>query len=361
MIKKSVLITLVILVAGLLLLTGCGGGTAPQQSGENGGNGAANEPAPAQTITLSYAFFAPSSTFPAVQMEKWKEEVERRTNGQLKIETYPGGTLLGPMNMYEGVQAGVADIGLTCPSYFPGQFPLFSISDMATVYPNGRVASLVLYDLVQEFQPPSLQDFKVITVFATEPSYIMSVDKITNMADLRGKEIRISGGNAEMLGALGAAPVGMSMGEVSEALQTGVIRGNISSREVLKDFQFVERTKFFVDYPLATTSFAALMDRSVWESLPADVQQVIDEVGREMALFAGGYLDDYVQEVIEWAQAEQGLEIVTLSPEEAARWDEIVRPFAEQAAAEAEAKGLPGNEFLARLYELTEEYSRLYP
>ncbi|MBS4024319.1 MAG: TRAP transporter substrate-binding protein [Clostridia bacterium] len=350
MIKKAVLLMLVILLAGLLVV-GCGG------------NKQTSEPVKQEevkTITLKYAFFAPPSTFPAVQMEKWKEEVEKRTNGRVKVETYPGGTLLGAMNMYEGVSQGVAEIGLTCPSYFPGQFPLFAISDMAIVYPNAKVASLVLYDLIQEFQPPSLKDYKVITVFATEPSYIMSMDRIASLEDLKGKEIRISGGNAAVLGALGAAPVGMGMGQVSEALQTGVIRGNVSSREVLKDFKFIEKTKYVVDYPLTTTSFAALMDRDVWDSLPADVQKVIDEVSREMALFAGTYLDDYVQDVIEWGQKEQGLEVITLSAEERAKWDAIVMPFAEQAAADAEAKGLPGNQFLKRLLELNEQHSKQY-
>jgi TRAP-type C4-dicarboxylate transport system substrate-binding protein len=350
MIKKSMVLLFVILFAGLLV-AGCGGTKKAEEPAKK------EEVKP---ITLKYAFFAPPNTFPAVQMEKWKEEVEKRTNGRVKVETFPGGTLLGAMNMYEGVSQGVAEIGLTCPSYFPGQFPLFTISDMAIVYPNAKVASLVLYDLIKEFDSPSLKDYKVVTVFATEPSYIMSVDRITNLKELKGKEIRISGGNAQVLGALGAAPVGMGMGQVSEALQTGVIRGNVSSREVLKDFKFVEKTKYVIDYPLTTTSFAALMDRKVWDSLPPDVQKVIDELGREMALFAGSYLDDYVKDVLAWGQKEQGLEIITLSPEERAKWDAIVKQFAEQAAADAEAKGLPGKQFLQRLLELNEQHSKQY-
>ena len=44
---------------------------------------------------LSYANFPPAPTFPCVQMERWKGEVEKRTGGQVSIDTYPGGTLLG--------------------------------------------------------------------------------------------------------------------------------------------------------------------------------------------------------------------------------------------------------------------------
>ena len=55
-----------------------------------------------ETIKLSYAFFAPAATFPAVQMEKWAEEVERRTNGLVQVDTFPGGSLLDAGNMWDG-------------------------------------------------------------------------------------------------------------------------------------------------------------------------------------------------------------------------------------------------------------------
>ena len=47
-------------------------------------------------IKLNYANFPPAPTFPCVQMERWKKEVEKRTNGKVVVNTYPGGTLLGP-------------------------------------------------------------------------------------------------------------------------------------------------------------------------------------------------------------------------------------------------------------------------
>jgi TRAP-type C4-dicarboxylate transport system substrate-binding protein len=45
-------------------------------------------------IKLTYANFPPASTFPSVQMERWAKEVEQRTKGAVKVQTFPGGTLL---------------------------------------------------------------------------------------------------------------------------------------------------------------------------------------------------------------------------------------------------------------------------
>ena len=75
----------------------------------------------AELTKLSYANFPPAPTFPCVQMERWKKEVEKRTHGKIVVNTYPGGTLLGAKNMMDGVIAGQADIGCLCMAYQPGR------------------------------------------------------------------------------------------------------------------------------------------------------------------------------------------------------------------------------------------------
>src|SRR4030042_3594277 len=102
------------------------------------GNSLFTTPVQAQ-IKLSYANFPPAPTFPCVQMERWKTEVEKKTAGKVKIETYPGGTLLGAKNMFDGVAAGTADIGSTATSYFPGMFPIVEFVDLPLGWPSAPV------------------------------------------------------------------------------------------------------------------------------------------------------------------------------------------------------------------------------
>ncbi|MGP4082698.1 TRAP transporter substrate-binding protein [Pseudalkalibacillus sp. R45] len=310
-----------------------------------------------EKIKLSYAFFAPDSTFPAVQMKKWSEELEKRTDGQVEVELFFGGSLLEANNMFEGVANGTADIGLTATTYEPGRFPLLEISDLPSGYPNSEVASQVVNDLIEEYPPEALSDFKIITSFATEPSYIQSVDPISNMKDLSGKQLRISGALTPVMKKLGAAPVGMSQAEVPEALQTGVIEGNISSREVLKDFKLAETAKYVTDYPLTITSFVAVMNKETWEGLPDDVKKVIDELNGEMSIFTGKYLDEHVKEAMEWSKETENLEVISLSQEEELKWEETLKEIQGDVVEKVDSKGLPGSEYRDRLYELVEKYS----
>ncbi len=311
---------------------------------------------PRETINLKYAFFAPAGTFPAVQMEEWASLLEERTDGWVQVDTYPGGALLGPFNMFDGVLEGVAEIGLSCPSYEPGRFPLIELADFPLDFASSEVASVVLWELYEEFQPEELADYKVITMFATEPAYIQSKDRVASLDDLRGLELRAAGTGAPFLGALGATQVSMDQGAVGEALQTGVIDGYASSREVLYDFKYAEIVKYVTDYPIFQISFAAVMDREVWDGLPPEVQEVIDELGPEMARWTGQYLDGHAEDAVEWAVAEEGVEVVTLSDEERARWDEVLQPLVDDAVENLEAQGLPGQEFIERLYELRDQY-----
>lgn len=338
--KKS----LIFFLAGIFLVTFIAGGCGSSQEKSEG------------IITLKYAFFAPATTFPAKQMEKWKEELEARTEGRVKVELFPGGTLLTDKNMYDGVKDGVAEIGLSATSYEPGRFPLLEISDLPSGFPNSKVASQVIYDLVQEFPPEALQDFKIITVFATEPSYLMTKNPIGTINDLNGRQLRIPGNLTKVLKELGASPVGMSMSEVPEAIQTGIVEGLVTSREILKDLKLAESLKYVTDYPLTVTTFVAVMNQEVWNSLPEEVKEVIDGLSREMALWTGDYMDNHVKESLEWSKKEHDLQVISLDTEEKAKWGEILRPIQEKYVDELKTKGLPAEAYKNRLYALIDKY-----
>ncbi|MEW5919394.1 MAG: TRAP transporter substrate-binding protein [Bacillota bacterium] len=364
---KFVNLLLVILLFALLL-SGCaqgkveqGSAPAAEQKTEQKAEPKEEPKAEPKPITLSYAFFAPAQSFPGVQMQKFAEEVEKRTNGLVKFETFPGGTLLDAAEMYDGVLSGVADIGLGAPGYDAGRFPLSSGIALPVGFPNAQVASMTMWDLIQEFKPEEYAKYKIITVFTGEPGHIISVGPIRTLEDLAGLQIRCRGADVPVMKALGASPTAMSMPDVAQALATKAISANMGSREVLKDFKLAELVKYANDYSLTVLTFAAVMDINKWNELPADVQKVMEEVGKEMVLWTAKYHDiENVQDAMEWAKKEYGLQEINLSPEEKARWDKKIEPLIEEWIKDMEAKGLPGRQFINRLLELKDKYAKEY-
>lgn len=317
-------------------------------------------PAFAKPIKLRYANFPPAPTFPCVQMERWAQEVERRTGGKVDVETYPGGTLLGARNMLDGVIAGTADVGCFCPSYHPGRFPLLEAVDLPIGWPNTKVSSLTLLKLYEKWRPKSLEKVKVVTMFTCAPTHIASKIPIKRLSDLRGVEIRAAGTLAEFLGLLGATPVAMPMSDVPEALQKGIIKGYLSSLEVLKDFNYAEYCRYVTHLGFQVVSFAVVMNMDTWKGLPDDVKKVIEDLSEEQALWTGQYMDEYIQEIVQWAKDTYGVQFFDLPPEDMARVRELTKPMIEKYIERAKAAGVPAEEVLKDVYSLRDALAKTY-
>jgi TRAP-type C4-dicarboxylate transport system substrate-binding protein len=151
----------------------------------------------------------------------------------------------------------------------------------------------------------------------------------------------------------------MPMPEVPQSVQTGVIDGTMTSREVLQDFKLAETLKYVTDYPTVVVTFAAVMDRKRFDALPADVKKVIEDLGPEMAVWTGQYHDKQnVGGALEWAKREHKLQIVPLSAQERAAWDAKLAPMQDEWIKEMSAKGLPAEKYLARARELRDQFMK---
>jgi len=312
-------------------------------------------------VKLSYANFPPAPTFPCVQMERWKSEVEKRTANKVAINTYPGGTLLGAMDMMDGVIAGTADIGCLCMAYQPGRFIITNATSLPLGLPNAKVGSLVLWDLYQKYLPTSFAKVKVLTMFTTAPANIMSKVAVRNLDDIKGLDLRASGGAAQILKAWGANQVGMPMSATPEALQKGVVQGLFTSTEVMKDFKFAEICKYVTQTDTVIYPFAVVMNMEKWNALPEDVKAVMEELRVEQALWTGTYMDNHVKDANAWSEKEQGVEFIRLSAAEKAKWDAKLTFMTDNWIKSASSKGYPGEAIVSDIKSLTQKHALKSP
>ena len=304
-------------------------------------------PVTAETIKLSYAQFAPAKTFVGVQLERWIAEVEKRTGGKVKIDAFHGGTLLGAKNMMDGVIAGTADIGTLVMAYQPGRFVVTNATSLPFGFPNARVASLTLWDLYAKYKPKAFAEVKVLCMYTSGPSNIMSKVPVRSLADLKGLDLRASGGAAKTLKAWGANQIGMPMSATPEALQKGVVKGLFSSLEVMKDFKFAEICKYVTMTDAVIYPFSVVMNMDKWNSLPKDVQKVMEDMAREHSEWTGSYMDSHIVESIEWSKKTQGVEVITLSKTEKAKWDKLLDPIMDEWVMATKKKGYPADEIVS--------------
>ena len=314
--------------------------------------------ATAGAIKLSYANFPPAPTFPCVQMERWKKEVEKRTNKAVAIQTFPGGTLLGAKAMMDGVIAGQADIGCLCMAYQPGRFVVTNATSLPMGIPNSKAGSLVLLDVYKKYKPKAFAKVKVLAMFTTAPTNIMSKVPVRTLKDIKGLDLRASGGAAQILGAWGANPVGMPMPATVEALQKGVVKGLYSSLESMKDFKFAEMCGYVTMTNTVIYPFSVVMNLDKWKALPKKVQKVMDKLVVEQSEWTGNYMDDHVKESINWSKKTHNVEFITLSKKEKAKWDKKLEFLNDKWIAGAKEKGLPAEKIVKDIKKLVSKYSK---
>ncbi len=301
----------------------------------------------AEAVELSYSIFFPASHLQAQTGSEWAQEIEKRTDGKVKITVYAGETLTKAPQVYEGVVNGVSDIGMSVFAYTRGRFPLLEGLDLPVGYPDGLTATKVANEMVKKYNPAELSDVKVLYLHAHGPGILASKKKIESISDIAAMKIRATGLSAKIVSSLGAVPIAMSQGETYEALQKGVAEATFCPVETLKGWKQGEVIDYVIDTRAIgyTTAMFVVMNRQKWESLPADIQKVFDEVSNEWIEKQGKAWDKSDSEGEEFVK---GLNktFISLSAEQENALVESVKPVLESYIEAVEAKGLPGRAFL---------------
>lgn len=296
-------------------------------------------------------------------LKPWADEVEKATQGKIKITIYPVNTLLKSNDIYEGVVSGIADIGTCDPGYNPGKFPLLSSFFLGGLeYGNSKVASYVAWDLVKGMDLKETKETKFMFVYGLQPSNIYSTTPIRKLEDLQGKQIRVTGFAADSIKALGGVPVGMPMDEAYEALLKGTIDANLAPAEVLEGWKHAEVTRYITKTPFINTVFHYItMNLNVWNSLPSDIQEKIEEVNKKIFEQSSTVFDEICNRGIEYAVKNYGHEVIELSQEEKARWMERLIPLQEKWIKDKEAQGYNNaREVLEKVKGLCDKYNKMY-
>jgi TRAP-type C4-dicarboxylate transport system substrate-binding protein len=298
-------------------------------------------------IILNYTTHMPPQHTLSVLDNLWAKEVEKRTNGRVKVTIFYSGTLLAADKSYEGVKKGVADVGLTVPSFTKGRFPLIEVIDLPLGYDKALSASKMVDDFYKKFKPAEFDDVQVMHIHAHGPGVIHSKKAINRLEDFRGMKIRCTGTSANVARALGATPVAMSVADAYDALSRGVVDASMAPMETGQSMKWGEVTKYIVEVPSAgySIAFATVMNKGVWKSLPRDIQAIIEEINKEWPEKRGKGWDAADIAGKKFALG-KGNKIITFSKEEDERVAKVVRPLLDDYVQSMKKKGLPGDEAL---------------
>ncbi|MSP67836.1 MAG: hypothetical protein EXQ96_07040 [Alphaproteobacteria bacterium] len=328
--------------------------------------------ATAQTVNLVYANgYAKTHVQVGVIADEWIERIDKATGGQVKIRHVPGGALIKPEQMLEGIRGGTADIGSVVVSFFPGQLPIAATLgstvdlDLGNKLDMKGVTALTAR-LAEEFEAFN-KEFANLGVrpiyWVPTPAYgIISTKPIKALADFNSVKIRAFGSNIpKLLDAAGAVPVAMAFGEIYTSLQTGVIGAALTDPPAMLTGKFQEVAKNVIltgSGQGALTAIAPVVyifNSENWKKLSADHQKAIMKVGVDMSQYGAQVMIDTNARALADLKAAG----VTVSNLPAADVDALAKKapdFFKIAADTVNEKGLPGTQLVARYKELAQAY-----
>jgi len=311
--------------------------------------------AQAQEVTLRLHHFLPAvSNVHRFFLQPWVRKVEQESGGRLRIQIFPAMQLGGaPPQLYDQARDGVADIIWTLPGNTPGRFPKVEVFELPFV---AHKRAIVNCRAVQEFSEKHLKDefreVHPICVWAHGEGLIHARRAVRSMQDLQGLKLRFpSRLNGEALRALGAAPVGMPVPQVPEALTQGVIDGAVVPWEVVPSLRLQEMVRHHTEVPgsptLYTATFILAMNRAKYDGLPADLRRVLDANSGQAAATMAAVPWDERGPVVEEQVRKRGNEIIVISEEEKQRWMRTTQPVIDTWVAQAGERGFDGAALLA--------------
>ena len=286
----------------------------------------------AADFTFKYGNAQPESAIRSQSMQFFEEELEKRSGGRIEVDNFFGGVLGNEREMMDQVTTGI--LQGTRGGFFADANPAFNIYQLPFLVANwDEMQCLVGSDFTDGIEAGAeANGYHVPATGISQGfrAYTNNVRPITKVEDLSGLKIRepqsdlmIATGTA-----IGSNPIAMPFSEAYQAFKQGVIDGQHNPPQNIWDFKIHEVQKFMTLSNHMTGPDPLIVNKAWYDGLPADLQQVFDEVAVEALAMSDKLYRDAEASVID--DLAEFMEINTLTPEALAEFQEKVQPVYQQ-------------------------------
>jgi TRAP-type transport system periplasmic protein len=308
--------------------------------------------AAAQELRLS-TFVPPVHVIYREIIMPWATDVEKATDGKVKVTLYPSMQLGGkPPELFRQAVDGVADLVFTLPGYTSPAFPRTQMIELPGLKEDGLAATNMMWDLLDPYLLPEYQGTKVIALWGAEDAGLMTRGgkAIRSLDELKGLRMRApSAAQAKQLEVMGAVPIAAPITQVYPGLERGTMDGAMVPFTTILDFRLGEVAKgFTISGPIFGRSvFLIAMNQKKYDSLPAGARAAIDKLsGRALSRKA---TDVYIKRAEQAVASVKGkADVYELPKSEQDRITKTLRPIIDEWIKDSEAKGIPARDMLRK-------------
>lgn len=265
----------------------------------------------------------------AIHTQMFADEVNRRAEGRLRIDVFPSGQLFGIREQLGAVTSNAVEMGgiigvVSFPPInknynvvsFTGLFD--SYEQQRAFFTDDATGQEVWGDITKK------SDTVLLMYNPVGPVMTFSTQELNGIETMSGLKARaLIGAERPMWEALGANTVSMPTGEVYSGLQTGLIDTINSPPGSIRAFSWWEYLTHG-QKPYQYYADAYIMANATWfNSLPADLQQLLMDVGAEIGKISTDTILNTGEETLAEFQ-ERGGVVNTLEGDKLAAFDALM-------------------------------------
>lgn len=308
--------------AALLGSTGCGRG-----SGAGGGGGSEYE--------IRFSHVQTEDTPKGMAAQRFKEEVERRSEGRISVEIFPNSELYGDEDELQAQQSGSVEMLAPAPAKLTTIAPQLQMLDLPFIFESyEEIPQIVTRDsLIGQaiYQNEELQQrgIRVVGLWDLGLKHFISNQAIRQPADLQGQTLRIQSGSDVLRTQTelwGANPEPMSFSEVYNALQQGVIDGLENTYSSFYSQNMHEVGDYITVTNHGYIGYVLTINNEFYESLPDDLQQAVREAADEASAYNREIAEEENQRAREAMEESGTTEFIDMTDENRQALKEAVVP-----------------------------------
>lgn len=366
--KRKLLSLIVALALCFTLLAGCGGGSGTDTGDTGSDAGADGSPATSEPSGKVEEFIVinhdSTTSMCQLYVETLFNAIGEESNGQMKFNYFPGGSLFGATESLDAVANGSADACWSTVAFFGGVFPISEFINLPlTGINSAQMATAVFQTMVEEI-PECAAEYDKWHPLAFHGSSVAPLStvgkKIDSPSDFNGMQIRVAGTIPTMyLNALGATAIAMPTSDVYEALSKNVVDGMANDWHNIDCFKLYEAVDYVMDVPINTSACFVLMNKDRYAGLSDDMKGIFDKYSESG--FAGdmaGYWWDSCNFWVADKMDENGVEIYKPNDEVSAFMtdDAIVQQVHQAYIDYLNGLGIDGQAMYEKCMEITNRY-----
>ena len=293
----------------------------------------AQTPTPVEARTLKFAWYPITGETRSDYMEKFASIIEDNSGGRLNIDTYPGEQLVKGKESYDAVTTGAVDMTYLTVGWFAGIIPLASavcVSPLAiregkvpAAFREGGLTAIVQ----EEFDNHNMK--WLWTPQVASGQILAFKEPVHTLEDFNGRFIRaLAGSPDKVVILLGAKTVNISVPEIYEAAQRGIINGTLCAFSSYCGRKIYEVLPYTINPELLVPTVApVVMNLETWNSLPPDLQKVILDAGAQLETPYFEAERAACADLVQDLGVTQGLfQFEMLPDQERARWIKAIEP-----------------------------------